>query len=1119
MIYFTEDFTAGDGVLLTAYNFDKVFPSGALVAGGEAEINSNAAIGGAVAVEKAYRSIFATGGQRDHKVAIFLTWDNAAGASRRAGVGVRLQSDGSGYYAVIDSAVGVPVVNVYRRWAGVMSLLATGSLAPLTAADLNGGVTLILAVKTNVGSVKLIARDDAGHDFVDYDDAHADRVEGGGTPGIYFGSTSTTIDVIYDNLVATDFEDEQENPAAFADGLGLIVNGVYLSEYEWKGRKISPVSCKQSYQPVGVVGIIDDLNDAHEPALRAGDRVAFIKDGVYLAEGVLRKVDQDFQPPEGISYEVVGPRDLTAEVPITDPINGAGLMAFNQEPDSDLYEVSRINMRIGQQLGYLWNTHADGEDGLRIRGAAPASADLFDPAETVPTDPNDGLNARIPHTAVSGNVLQGEETLISYAPEYGIFIDPETKVRHLHKRSEAPFKTVRFDLDLHKLPVITTDPNKNRTKFIVRGAFKETTDETFLWDKSDPFNPDGLQVDWKRALEDQMTQSRKYIEKHQHPITGFGVTGGFAYLDLDLTGDEMDIDEWRGTSLQIVDGPLGGTNYTIKTNNATGRVVITLAAWPPPGPNIGNNILLVNAEGSGGLSNGFDDIGRAFTLPGGKQIGKGLCGDAKVTATKGTHTVSFQVKVRKQTYTDPDTGTAKERVKLAMMGIVTVDPKDQTTPTVVFPTPCAKNMTGGDVLPDTIEVTVPVFTIPQVPRIVSPSTGGHRGTAFSFDESKWGVEGKMPGPGDVGVLTPHLVEDANFTDPSSQGAEYQKYADSALAVLSTLARSAQYTLAGIDTSYAGLNKRIQFGDADRLTGFEDATDIWLMEVEWNFLNETTQVVCGTLSAGNVSIEAFRQKFAEKTRLDLIKAMRQRSEEMMACLHNGQSDALGGEGPIATAACQVISSDGRNADQKMDDNAPPKPGDCVLADIAPSCQSFPCHTVGSVDGGGAYIPGSGAIASAVGRNNVTVIKDQITAGAKGSEIICSVMKSLASLWAFALGIAGSHDQELDKARQDLANVRIAGNALADCVNEHDTYLCNQINNLNTRIDCVIGYINATLLPRYDACFKSKSGPPDGVGCLPDDLVCAAVVCVLPPLCTFDFTETVCEHACTVDVQAV
>lgn len=1106
MQHFTIPFDFADDTYLESEQFDRLLPAGTVVNGVKAIYKVGAAQMGSVAVPggSIYKTVDGTGGNRDYRLHGKLTWLDASGTGRAAGLGVRVSVDGEeGYFAVVDSALGAPVVYLYRRRAGLMVELASSpvSAAPLDSTDLDDGIVLDVRIETKADSVNIVVTDTvSGTTFFDHDDTDTDRIESWGFPAIYFGPTCTDDDVRIDDLTAEDFESEAEDIIAFEGGIGLIVNGKYYAEWQWVDLKLSPMIARTGFLPTGPVGVIMDLRDAHEAFLKAGDRVAILQDGTYLCEGVLRKVDQDFNPPEGTTYEIIGVRDLGSEVPIRDPDTGGGVLGFNQDTDAELYHAGRASKTIGEALAYVWDNAADGDDGLRIRGAAPATGDLYVQAEL------DLLDLEFPRLAVSGNVQQAEETLIAYMPEFGIWLDPETKIRHIRRRDTASFK----DIDLstcHAMPVFSTVPSINRTVVIVRGVYQESQEETFRWENGAANDgATSLQSRWESELQKKIEDNKKWIQANAFDIAGFGTTGGYLYIDLDLSDVEMALNEWRGTDLFFYGGPQLANSYRIKSNTATGRIVLTATAWTGgTPPDIGDRVRLQSAEDSGGLPNGFDDVGRAFELPGGKTIAGGVCGDAVVTTTKGARTRSYKVKVRRQTYVNPDTNEVQERIKLARNGVVVFDPeKDLSVESIVTPNLCGENPSGDIGFADTVEITLTVHDpeVPTVPEIRKPALGWE-GTAFSFDSDRWGT-GRGPGVGDVGVMTPHIIEDSNFTNVALQGTEYEEYAQHVLNALSPLARQGTIVLHGIDVTLAALDYRIRVTDPDRtLTGLEDATDLWPMQVEYDLLNETSTIAIGTMASGNLRLDAYRQRFAEKTRLDVQQAIRKRLEELAACMNDSQHGATGAVGedsPTATPSCRSSHTDASGKSKPVSKviEEDLKPKSCSV-DVPPkTCETPECSTIA---GEANMLANATAISAFMGA----------ATGKKVSEVLCFLASHLAAIWPSYGGVLVSLDKELHKAGVDLGNVRVAGTALATCVNTKVTELCAAINAVDARLTNFIMWVTMTAIPTLQACLATKvdgSGEP----CVVAEYDDIDAECDVVGNCEFTFTETVCEEPC-------
>jgi len=897
---YTHDFTAANGTKWTAADFDKVLGSvsaDALVA----TISANKGIGPATANEAIYRTAYFAA-QRDHKISVSMTWSNAAGTGRAAGPGVRISADGkTGYFAILDSNVGSPRIRLVRRRDNVFTALGAGWVATSEgAAALNAGVTVTLRVQTKDDGVhlKVLVNSSLYFDVVDPSVAGV-SIEDAGTGGLYLDNTLQTTDITFDNLTCVDFADEATSGVDWQAGVGLSINGVYYSEAEWRALGLSPEVARASYAPVPV-GTIVDLNDPGSPVLRPGDWVQFYYDNVVLAEGLLQTVKQSWPPPGGISYDLVGPRQLAEETLIEDPDTGAPFVSFNFEADSEFYNADRADMTIGDVLKWIYDNLVKGDAGLRAVKAAPASGLCYDASELT------GLDAKIPNLTISGNVLQAEETLLTFMPEYAIFVDPTTRVRHVHKRSTAATATLRTG-DGHRVADLQKDTSKNYTRIVVFGTTPEAEEQTLLWDPNDPNS--SLSPYWDRSLEAAWAPEKAKAVKNEFTIIGYGTEGpgdplnpNYIYLVVDPGTTLMDEHEWAGTLLVISDGPASGA-YTVRDNSAAGK--IWLKAWTFLGgghPDVGNKGFMTGVDDPEFKRNGHDAAFKEFDL-GGAQV-RGACATALVKNKQGTKTFTVKVKAKKFSISNGD-GTVRDGLRLDLPAIGLINR---------LGTLCNEANAGGAVAADSVEITVPTFdpTTQAIPKIVVPSTG-FRGTAYSFDSTRWGGGGE-PAAGDPACRRTLALNFPDFQSVALQGSEYTKMADSMLAVLGSLAVSGTISLnEGLDPAWSTLKKRISWVDngddgADtKPTGYE-GTALWLLQAEFNLRERTTTLFIGTLSSQGVDLDAYRKRYAEKTRLDQLRRMRKLAQDLRECLKNAFNGAgaagEGGDAPLA--GCQVTS---------------------------------------------------------------------------------------------------------------------------------------------------------------------------------------------------------------------
>lgn len=1100
---YQHEFTAADTTKWTdaAVAFDKVFGTTSILAA-IAAISGNKGLCAATANESIYRSAYADA-LRDFKVKATLKWDNAAGASRTGGLGVRVSTDGtSGYFVLLNSGAGATTLQIMRRLGGSFFPITAATAVGVLSASLNAGVVLMLRVQNKDDGVHLQASVD-GVLYLDVTDAYIAgiSIEDGGRVALYHGATCQTVDISFDDLIALDFADEATSGTGWQTGIGLVINGVYYAENEWRDKGLDPVVARVSYAPVAS-GQILDLNDPGSPFLRVGDWVKILYNETALCEGQVQTARQSWPPPGGIVYDLVSPRQLGDQTVIEDPATGAPFVSFNFASDSEFYNPDFSGMTVGAVFRYIYDNLTQGDGGLRDVKSAPASEAAYVHAEVVL------LDAIIPNLSISGNVLQAEETLLAFMPEYAIYIDPATRIRHFHKRSTAAIEDIRTS-EGHRIPEIIRDTSKNYTRIAIFGTAPDAQDETFKLSDASliPF--------WAPQVETTWTPQKAKTKKNTFTVLTSGIESAldpdnpnFLFITVDPLTSPMDAHEWDGTLIVFNTGPAAGSTYTVRTNNGSGKIWLAALVWAPAPPVPTNTGELTGSEDPAFKRNGHEAAFREFDL-GGKNI-KGGCGTANVTNFDGTKTKTIKVKVQKFKIDNGD-GTTRDGVRLDKPAIALINHLPSTL--------CEGD--GGAVSADEVELTLPVFdpAVKSVPRLIVPASG-FRGTAYSFDATRWDGGGQ-PMIGDPSCKRTLPLNFPDFQSLALQGAEYTKMADAMLAVLGTLALSGTFMLnEGIIPVWGGLNKRLRFiddgddGTDSKVTGYESSNDLWMIQTEFNLRDETTSLIIGTLSAQGVDLDAYRKRFAEKTRLDALRRYRKLAEELRDCLNRSfeGGGAVGDDGAGTVSGCDVMSDVGGVSVSERLGQTLGALGGCDNTPFASACAAFPCETVGALDGGGAYIPGSGGTAAARAGTGANALN----AAGQTDDLagtICALVTQVSKLTSFAMCVAGSHDQELFKAATDLANIRIGVQAVVDCVNNHDAFLCNRINAVNDRLSCLITWITSIMLPTYDACFKSKSGPPDGVGCLPSDPACPTAACIAPADCLWTFTETVCESPCT------
>lgn len=887
---YTEAFTYANGTLWTDAGWTKVF--GSLVTAFIAEINTNKGIGsdGPTNDESVYR-LMHPAMFHNYKTKVTLKWNDAVGTSRVRGVGVRVQANGDGYYLDVDSNFDDPRYRVRRRANGTWTdLVAWTDLAGHTGSSLNTGIVVMLRVENGDDSVDLDAFiTSLTVPVTSYSDTNATRIQTGQYSGIYDGATTHTTDISADDVTCLDFEDELAPSAPFTTGVAMVVNGTYYDTAGLLALNITPRRAVQSYVPSGPVAVISDENDAHEAVLHEGDWVEVHFNGEVLATGVLRSKRQRFDPAEGTDYEVVGPRELADEVYLEDD-DFSGFYAYNYDEDSEFYKEERSNKELGEALKEVYDRAADGEDGLRIRGAAPATGALYVQAEL------DLLDVKVPNLTVSGTVLQAEESLLAYMPEYAIWVDPLTRIRHVHKRSVSPSVNVKTS-EHHVRANILRDLRKNRTVVVIIGSAPDVEESTFLFEEGD--RPSATLIPgWDDGVEGTWGDDKVFKSQAVYTVAAAGIDGGGnAYIEINTgSGYSMDIDEWKNTKLVHMT-----SIYKVSTNSAV-RLTLFQTAWGPDGqPSVGHTITVMSGGGDPDYENNQHSAAfREFILDG-AQAKPGFCGKAKVTQTLPTGQ-QVQYDVRTEVLRTENSGESRVKLELPAIGLVNYLP--DVCGNGENPTPAA----------DRIELTVPTAPVtPGIPKLRVPASG-FRGTAYSQNEDLWDGGGP-PEDGDGKCRIPIRMEIPQFQSLSLQGAEYTKVADSMLAVYGTMAFEGDFTFGAVEVGWAGLDRKVTWEDdlRGRDTGFEASPDLWVLQVEWDLFEESTIVRVGTLSSQGIDLDAQRKRYAEKTRLDLLRRQRRLAEELRNCIENAVSGsgAAGGLNPNPVCASRVVYTKGPN----------------------------------------------------------------------------------------------------------------------------------------------------------------------------------------------------------------
>lgn len=1106
-VLFTEGFTFADDTTLPSVGISMVYPAGLGAAATHAKVVDNRGQAGTNSgLERIYR-VNKYPGYTNYAARISGFWANPFTQGRSMGLGVRVDAEGNGYYLQVSSGptgalIDKTHVRLRRRYNGNWSNV-DGDWKDITATvssfTLKLGVDIELHVENIASGVKLVGRMN-GNDVYDVTDTHAQSIDGGGTVGIWLGPHCLRDEIEFDDITVSDFEEEAPPDIDTSSGLILMVDGRYMNEQAWTAAGIVPLTAQRTFD-VSPAGTLRDLRKFNDPALYVGAEVAIKQDGIYLTSGMLRQAVHKLEPSEGTEYEIVSWKELAQEIPIFDQETSAGTIIFNptyeNTGEDEAIDIDDIEepKSVGEMIAVIIDTHADGDGGLRALGAAPGQGSILSqPLTTL-------MPAKPMNVSVSGNVLSAVETLLGYYPEFGLDVDPDSRIWRIIRRSASPYAQLDLGAE-HIIGELRENARLNYTAVLIRGQRPEETD-SILDFLEGSLNPKQA---WLGNLGNHKpTDARE--NKNNGKITGNGTDGSRVYIDTDIT---MDAGEWAKARAVIhKPSPAQGV-YRIYSNTGGGRLVLDRESFigDLPITNV-DTVSVANDPGHNGGDNSHAESFRVFEMAEDLGIANGVCATAKIT-TGG-----------------PDGGTMEYTTKLDFriptdggapnisLDVPAVRPLDMvTTPGIESGGYC--DTPGMMQMADNVQVEAPTYdpSDPQVPTMREPENG-YRGTAYSFNASRWNGGGE-PQHGDAKVRRILTIDDSNFTGEQDEP-EYRALAQSILAVLGELARQGQFSIQGkIDTEFASLDHRLQIKrTGGRTTGWEDATDIWHFGTTFDLVNKTTTLWAGTLaSAGRFDIGRQRQLYAEKSQSAFLRAQVDLFRQMMECLQEQR-----GGNPVAPQSPQPVCSDqvaapegsrGRSVGSTIDceDGFGPCAAEkgCVPQDDSTQeCGPPTCNTMGGWANANANADDLAALDGIVH----PFPEDYDPTTWTTLEVTCWLVEHVAALWRDSFGALAALDLELKKTQTDLGNVRGALDQIVACVNSNFTTLCDAHDTQDVRIDCVISGVNAALAA-IAACFATKYDG-DGSECELEDIECAASACE-PTGCGHSFTETVCEDPC-------
>lgn len=1061
----TRAWTAADGTSWEAVGFLRV-----VGAAFDATILSNTGRCGATATQRVF---MVTGypGTPGHKVAVDMDWSNAAGASRAPGVGVRWTDDGQdGYIGEVDSNTGAARVRIRRRRAGVWTDL-TGWVdisGSVSAAALNAGVTVELRAVNGVDQVELSLRV-SGVERTSFDDTSADRVESSGSPAILIDGNSTGADVAYDSLTVRDLEDEYTgDPADLAAGIALVVDGVSYSWDDLVEAGIVVGRGRQSYdQGDGWEFRSKALMDEADGILYPGAVVKVALDGVIVAHGRIQASSRKIAPGEGRGYQLVCARRMAADVVLEHPDTGAETIVWNLPEDHADYDADYAGKTIGEAIATILDWHADGSTGLRAHLAAPPDEDTapYVQAEL------DLLTAKLPGMQGGQDPVSAVEELLSRT-KYLLFIDPDTLIWHVKDRTAGTIRTVSLSAD-HVLGEYSVDPLRNSTAALVVGSRPET--QTVTLDNS---IGGGLEADWPSALEATRDDETSQKNRDTGLVASIGGSIGTPTMTPDTVGPpafSMAADEWTRCVVGFSTGAEAGEVYDVVSNS--GLAFALEGPWRNGGPAAGDEFTVSGNAAGGGRDNAYTEIGKRWKLT---NTDLGIPDDACLTVKVFQDNILKYTTAKVLTPDDP-AEAAQLVLDLPAIGLVNFGG--------TAPSPC--DAAGANDVA-TVEVELLTFSRsdPSVPTLWVPTSlgagagvRGYTGSAFAADPAKY-AGGGTPGRGDPARMAVLRFPAPEYDGSAGQIAEWEAALLEVLSFTGALARSVVLNVQGIlDTDYAGLGCRLQVSGGPPELG--TTTEMTVLAVEWDVPGNKTTIYAGTLSAGEYDPQRMREGIVARSARRTSKREQQDAQRLLDCLDkNVHSGGYVGElPPVQICADRVTLPGGGRVGETLNQECEPPDGGCVQA-----CDDFPCETVP---------PADATNFSA----NATLLLANNPKTRDSAAHIAYLKAHVACIWDILGGIASSHDQELHKTNQDLASVRTNLDALVACINAKVEALCDAITAVDARLTLVQTCFNAQLALKVT-----------GVGaagtCDVDPAPCTVVA-----NCAHNFTETVCEDACS------
>ncbi len=873
----------------------------------------------------AYRWVLRSGyrpGRAGYQAELWARFRRPGATVRTQGAGClfRLVDNGNHYSARLSapSAMGTPVLGLYKVVAGAATLLDSYTGTDVSAADLANGVRWRVAVEDlpdGTTQIRVYTRGPGstgrGTQRISWTGT-VPELRGSHGTGVELVGGVTEDDVLVDDHVAYDLSDAGGEASGSGGPWIVEVDGVAYTRAELRGL-LPGIQDVRVTQSIGVDGCSCEIDVAGDAALgsalRWGRRIRVLHAGAVRFEGRLVGVKTTAGPRESQTWTAVDELWGANQVNVAED-DGSSTLYFNvPDETSDQYRDDRQNMTDGQIVAFLFDRY---ETQLRFFGAVPASGPMVDP------DDLEAMSAVIPGRAVSGSFLSAIAQLVDATLRRQPFRDPATGIWRMRDLVGARAVTVRARAEWVRATV-TSDARRVTSAIRFVGARKERSETTLR--RNVPGESTTLEPLWtaaQAANDDGSKQARRTLDGK---IAGFGVEDfrGIPRAFLLVSASYgLTEDEWRGAF------ETGATDAFVVGNTAT-KIYVARGSIDDLELEVGDpfRLTLLDARAQWQLSQ--MGVGRSYrilapiTICGvagaglyEQNVGANRCGVARV-GTKGsdgsTSYESIEVSAYAATaeaaaagYCDPSVVLAKPPT--LTLGLVNYlgpapggsPPTDQCKPTAAL---------------DSTSLEVDVQTLEDLPMVRVPETEGtYQGAAFDA----WGTIAAIE----------RVVQIPDFVDQEAQEDGLREAGEQLLAITGEIPLLFEAEIStpwdahpafpqhpdGYPTSqWAGLEARVVLTSEGRTLGTEDL-ELYVYSVTWSLFGETTRLVAGTAAGWlDVAFEAFARAFVGKGEASKMVQTLAAARELIVCLNGGPPDKVGAQpvGPIPGCKVEIVDS--------------------------------------------------------------------------------------------------------------------------------------------------------------------------------------------------------------------